>query len=382
MRGAGQLRHGEILIMGGDQCYPQATREDYKHRLLLPFNWAFSSRTADRKLFAIPGNHDWYDGLNAFDSLFCSSRDRLSAAKGNVIGGWQCQQHRSYWAIRLPHNWWIWGADIQFSKYLDTAQVNYFETMAAQMQKGDNLIICLAEPSWMIADLQGHDEEENFFKITSIARDKGAQRGRRHRRRLAPLQPLLRPRARRALHHLGRRRRLPAPHPRAEEQHPGALAGAARGRAGRCRRGARRASRRGLEGARVRHPPQAQHAGGRQRRRAGRAGRPGRAASHSSRPGCGAAACPCSRRRPSAIRARPRAISSASGTCCSRSTTRPSPSASAFSTGSSPGSSRRSSPGSASRGERSTISASARRCSPCCRSCRSMSFRPSSPRSR
>jgi hypothetical protein len=174
VRGAGQLRHGEILIMGGDQCYPQATREDYKHRLLLPFNWAFSARTVDRKLFAIPGNHDWYDGLNAFDSLFCSSRDRLSAAKGNVIGGWQCQQHRSYWAIRLPHNWWIWGADIQFSKYLDTAQVNYFETMAAQMQKGDNLIICLAEPSWMIADLQGQDEEENFFKITSIARDKGA----------------------------------------------------------------------------------------------------------------------------------------------------------------------------------------------------------------
>ena len=74
-----------------------------------------SARDAERKLFAIPGNHDWYDGLNAFDSLFCSSRDRLSESKGNVIGGWQCQQHRSYWAIRLPYNWWIWGADIQFS---------------------------------------------------------------------------------------------------------------------------------------------------------------------------------------------------------------------------------------------------------------------------
>jgi hypothetical protein len=174
VRGAGKLHHGEILIMGGDQCYPQATREEYRRRLLLPFNWAFSVRNPERKLFAIPGNHDWYDGLNAFDSLFCSSRDRLSDAKGNVIGGWQCQQHRSYWALRLPHNWWIWGADIQFSKYLDMAQVNYFEAMAARMEKGDNLIICLAQPSWMLADLQGVDEEENFFKITSIARDKGA----------------------------------------------------------------------------------------------------------------------------------------------------------------------------------------------------------------
>jgi hypothetical protein len=174
VRGAGNLRHGEILIMGGDQCYPQATREEYKKRLLLPFEWAFSARDPDRKLFAIPGNHDWYDGLNSFDSLFCSSRDRLSEAKGNAIGGWQCQQHRSYWAIRLPYNWWIWGADIQFSKYLDTPQVNYFDAMARQMEPGDKLIICLAEPSWMIADLQGQDEEENFFKITSIARARGA----------------------------------------------------------------------------------------------------------------------------------------------------------------------------------------------------------------
>jgi hypothetical protein len=173
VKGAGVLRHGEILIMGGDQCYPQATREEYKERLIKPFGWAFSVAHPDRKLFAIPGNHDWYDGLNAFDGLFCSSRDRLSEAKGNVIGGWRCQQHRSYWAIRLPYNWWIWGADIQFSKYLDTAQVSYFETMADRMQPGDSLIICLAEPSWMIADLQGVDEEENFFKITSIARSRG-----------------------------------------------------------------------------------------------------------------------------------------------------------------------------------------------------------------
>jgi len=175
VRGAGKLRHGDVLIMGGDQCYPQATREEYRTRLLQPFNWAFTVAEPDRKLFAIPGNHDWYDGLTAFDSLFCSSRDKLSHAKGNIIGGWQCQQHRSYWAIRLPYNWWIWGADIQFSKYLDTAQVNYFERVAEQMGANDNLIICLAEPSWLLADLQGQDDEENFFKITTIARKRGAR---------------------------------------------------------------------------------------------------------------------------------------------------------------------------------------------------------------
>lgn len=173
VRQAGRLPHGQILILGGDQCYPQATREEYKKRLLTPFNWAFSVSHPNRKLFAIPGNHDWYDGLNSFDSLFCSSRDR--SARGNVIGGWECQQHRSYWAIRLPHNWWVWGADIQFSKYLDTSQVGYFEMVAAQMGPQDNLIICLAEPSWLLADFTGEDEEENFFKITTIARERGVR---------------------------------------------------------------------------------------------------------------------------------------------------------------------------------------------------------------
>lgn len=170
------LPAGDTLIMGGDQCYPQATREDYKKKLITPFGWAFDKIKPERKLFAIPGNHDWYDGLNAFDSLFCSSRDKLSETKGNTIGGWQCQQHRSYWALRLPYNWWIWGPDIQFSKYLDAAQINYFELIASQMGPGDNVVICIAEPDWLLAEMLGEeDEEENFFKITAIARKRGAR---------------------------------------------------------------------------------------------------------------------------------------------------------------------------------------------------------------
>ncbi|MFN3746624.1 MAG: hypothetical protein ACK4TL_18130 [Hyphomicrobiaceae bacterium] len=169
------LTAGSILIMGGDQCYPQATREEYKLRLQTPYDWAYNVPVAERKLFAIPGNHDWYDGLSAFDSLFCSARDRMSQQNGNKIGGWQCKQHRSYWAIELPYRWWIWGCDIQFSQYLDISQVNYFEAIAGLMGPGDNLIICLAEPTWMIADDQGFDEDSNFFKITSIARRRGVK---------------------------------------------------------------------------------------------------------------------------------------------------------------------------------------------------------------
>ena len=171
---AGVLPRGEVLIFGGDQAYPQATREEYEKRLVLPLSWAHSSRQNIRKAFAIPGNHDWYDGLVAFDGLFCAARGDLSDGQGTTIGGWNFGQHRSYWALKLPYNWWIWGADIQFSKYLDSAQVNYFESIAEHMGPNDSLVICLAEPAWLLADQQGIDEEENLFKLATIARRRGA----------------------------------------------------------------------------------------------------------------------------------------------------------------------------------------------------------------
>ena len=46
--GTGALPHGDILIMGGDQCYPQATRPDYKKRLQNPYDIALSGNVPKR----------------------------------------------------------------------------------------------------------------------------------------------------------------------------------------------------------------------------------------------------------------------------------------------------------------------------------------------
>jgi hypothetical protein len=65
---------------------------------VLPYGSALlpCEREHERKLFALPGNHDWYDGLGAFDNLFCQNRDPLLERNGRRIGGWRCVQHRSY----------------------------------------------------------------------------------------------------------------------------------------------------------------------------------------------------------------------------------------------------------------------------------------------
>ena len=68
-------------------------------------------------LFAIPGNHDWYDGLTSFTRQFCQRR---------TIGAWQTEQFRSYFAAKLIRNWWIWGIDIQLGSDIDYPQLRYF----------------------------------------------------------------------------------------------------------------------------------------------------------------------------------------------------------------------------------------------------------------
>jgi hypothetical protein len=178
--GAGRLPAGKLLIMGGDQVYPYPTRKDYRERFAVPYTLALPP-TSDgkwrRRLFVLPGNHDWYDGLNSFDFMFCKARFGHDAE--NRIGGWLCPQHRSYFAIRLPHNWWIWGADIQLAQYLDAGQVLYFESVADAMQQhpteAPKLILCTAEPTWNKETAETLQGEDNLSHITNIAADAGAR---------------------------------------------------------------------------------------------------------------------------------------------------------------------------------------------------------------
>ena len=165
----GPLPAGEILVMGGDQCYPQGTQAEYERRLVEPYTWAYATDNPRRKLFAIPGNHDWYDGLGAFSSLFTSARDRISGGVGRQIGGWLCYQHRSYFAIKLPHDWWIWGPDIQLEGNLDDPQRDYFDIVSERTKPGDKIVICLAEPSWH------HQNYDNLHEISMLARKHGAK---------------------------------------------------------------------------------------------------------------------------------------------------------------------------------------------------------------
>ena len=63
---------GEVLFFGGDTAYPVATSEEINNRVMVPFNRVLNGCDdgRPRALLGIPGNHDWYDGLDGFARMF------------------------------------------------------------------------------------------------------------------------------------------------------------------------------------------------------------------------------------------------------------------------------------------------------------------------
>ena len=136
-------KRGDILVFGGDEVYPTPGRKEYEQRLVAPYRTALPHSSAPHPhVYAIPGNHDWYDSLVAFSGIFCDTVPRW-------FGGWLTQQRRSYFAVRLPHRWWLIGIDVQLQSDIDKSQLDYFRRVAAEMKPGDHVMLCTAEPQWI-----------------------------------------------------------------------------------------------------------------------------------------------------------------------------------------------------------------------------------------
>jgi len=162
---------GQLLLLGGDQVYPTPSMEEYDTRFKIPFKAASTKHHKEdknpRKMFAIPGNHDWYDGLGNFKKIFCQARK---------IGNWQTEQKRSYFAIRLPHNYWLWAIDVQLNSDIDQPQKDYFQEIAYKhMLEDDKVILCTSEPSWVYKVIHKKDasyKRLKFFEQVFITDDK------------------------------------------------------------------------------------------------------------------------------------------------------------------------------------------------------------------
>ncbi|HEV7649638.1 MAG TPA: metallophosphoesterase [Actinophytocola sp.] len=162
------LPRGQILVMGGDEVYPVGSTEGYEDRSKGVYRAALPIATPDApRLFALPGNHDWYDGLTSFLRVFAQQRP---------FGGWTTEQTRSYFAVSLPHRWWLYAIDTQFDDYVDAPQLEYFHTAAKSLEPGDAVILCTSTPAWVPAGsggkTKGYDTIEFFRR--EVIRPHGA----------------------------------------------------------------------------------------------------------------------------------------------------------------------------------------------------------------
>ena len=142
-------KQGEILIFGGDEVYPTASMKAYDERLIQPYKAAFSRKDSLLpSIFAVPGNHDWYDSLVSFSRVFC---------EGLNFFGTRTLQNRSYFALKLIKGWWLFGTDMQLGSSLDKPQIEYFSKMMEKLAPDDRIILCNAEPHWLYATLYKDD---------------------------------------------------------------------------------------------------------------------------------------------------------------------------------------------------------------------------------
>jgi hypothetical protein len=106
---------GEILLFGGDTAYPVATAQEITNRVLVPFNQVLETLPEDerpRVLLGIPGNHDWYDGLDGFARMFRRRAETDQDVRPSIVGVSPLMlQHYAEWArefvrggkIEKPH---------------------------------------------------------------------------------------------------------------------------------------------------------------------------------------------------------------------------------------------------------------------------------------
>jgi hypothetical protein len=144
--GDDRLPRGAFLVFGGDEVYPSASTVEYRERLVAPFEAALAPNgPGGPSVFAVPGNHDWYDGLVSFSRLF---------RPDGQVGGWHTKQRRSYFAIQLPYGWWLWAVDIQLEADIDLGQRRYFADIGEKLVEGDRVILASAEPDWLYGDIK------------------------------------------------------------------------------------------------------------------------------------------------------------------------------------------------------------------------------------
>ncbi|HEX2468723.1 MAG TPA: metallophosphoesterase [Solirubrobacterales bacterium] len=86
----------DFMLIASDVIYPAGDINDYVDGFFLPYE------RYRRPIYAIPGNHDWYDGLNGFMFHFCGAEALPSSAYRSGSYSWKERLARALWRKPSP----------------------------------------------------------------------------------------------------------------------------------------------------------------------------------------------------------------------------------------------------------------------------------------
>lgn len=175
------LPRGELLLHGGDLAYPHPTLDIYEKKLIRPYEAALapppgadlikvgskscsSSSLLAKKYSAplcwmIPGNHDWFDGLETFLHTICGR---------HWFGGWHLPQTNTYWALELPKDWFVLGFDLGLNDDLDDLQFAYFNNIVSKLPMHANVICITHGPYWYLDAYYKRESSRMYRHILTL----------------------------------------------------------------------------------------------------------------------------------------------------------------------------------------------------------------------
>lgn len=177
------LPEADVLLLGGDLAYPGASGPVYQYRFFEPFTLALDPASrffadggeAQKIVAAIPQNHDWFDSASTFCRYF------VAQDKGDFLGA-RTPQRQTYFALKLPHGFWVLGFDWALTGDLDRQQLEAFKALLDPtrddgIQPGDDLLLIYPEPYWTRALGDGAPDgyPRRYQRLEALLEARGAR---------------------------------------------------------------------------------------------------------------------------------------------------------------------------------------------------------------
>ncbi len=186
--GAGKREEVKFLVLSSDVIYPDGKMRDYENNFYVPF------KGFGKPIYAIPGNHDWFDANDGFnanflehDAAMLTLQARLKEDSQNLVSAnerfeemtAEGKRLREYYRVSNGHQrapffeihragFSLIAADTGILRQFDDKQREWFE--AALQRAGTNFKMVILGHPFYVAGVDSADGSPNFSVLHDLLR--------------------------------------------------------------------------------------------------------------------------------------------------------------------------------------------------------------------